>query len=49
MKFRYEKETEELVVSSATRIEYHQINIWLTRHVKGLCRMITKLNPPIKF
>jgi len=35
MKFRYEKETEELVVSSATRIEYHQINIWLTRHVKG--------------
>jgi len=35
MKFRYEKETEELVVSNATRIEYHQINIWLTRHVKG--------------
>jgi len=35
MKFRYDKNTEELVVSSATRIEYHQINLWLTRHVKG--------------
>jgi superfamily II DNA or RNA helicase len=35
MKFRYEPNTEELVVSDATRIEYHQINIWLTRHVKG--------------
>ncbi len=35
MKFRYEKESEELVISAATRIEYHQINIWLTRHVKG--------------
>ncbi len=35
MKFRYEKESEELVISTATRIEYHQINIWLTRHVKG--------------
>jgi hypothetical protein len=35
MKFRYDKETEELVVAEASRIEYHQINLWLTRHVKG--------------
>jgi superfamily II DNA or RNA helicase len=35
MKFRYEPNTEELVVSDATRVEYHQMNIWLTRHVKG--------------
>lgn len=35
MKFRYDESTEELVVSEATRIEYHQLNIWLTRHVKG--------------
>jgi len=35
MKFRYDKETEEIVVSEASRIEYHQLEIWLTRHVKG--------------
>jgi len=35
MKFRYDKNTEELVVSSATRIEYHQMSLWLTRKVKG--------------
>jgi hypothetical protein len=35
MKFRYDKNTEELVVSAATRIEYHQISLWLTRKVKG--------------
>ena len=35
MKFRYDKNTEELVVSSSTRIEYHQMNLWLTRHIKG--------------
>lgn len=35
MKFRYDKENEELVVSDATRIEYHQLELWLTRHVKG--------------
>ncbi len=35
MKFRYDKDTEELVVSSANRIEYHQMGLWLTRHVKG--------------
>lgn len=35
MKFRYDKEKEELVVSEATRIEYHQVGLWLTRKVKG--------------
>jgi superfamily II DNA or RNA helicase len=35
MKFRYDESTEEIVVTSATRIEYHQIDLWLTRHVKG--------------
>ena len=35
MKFRYDKKTEELVVSAATRIEYHQMSLWLTRKVKG--------------
>lgn len=35
MKFRYDKSKEELVVSEATRIEYHQMQLWLTRHVKG--------------
>jgi superfamily II DNA or RNA helicase len=35
MKFRYDKSTEELVVTSATRIEYHQLSLWLTRKIKG--------------
>jgi hypothetical protein len=35
MKFRYDKENEEIVVSEASRIEYHQLSLWLTRHVKG--------------
>jgi len=35
MKFRYEKNTEEIVVSEASRVEYHQMSLWLTRHVKG--------------
>jgi hypothetical protein len=35
MKFRYDKETEEMVVSEATRIEYHQMELHLTRKVKG--------------
>jgi superfamily II DNA or RNA helicase len=35
MKFRYDKDKEELVVSESTRIEYHQVQLWLTRHVKG--------------
>jgi len=43
MKFRYSKENEELIVSEASRIEYHQMSIWLTRHVKGYRYM-----PPFK-
>lgn len=35
MKFRYDKDNEELVVTEASRIEYHQLSLWLTRHVKG--------------
>lgn len=35
MNFRYDVINEKLVVSQATRIEYHQMKIWLTRHVKG--------------
>ena len=35
MNFRYDSNIEKLVVANATRIEYHQINLWLTRHVKG--------------
>lgn len=35
MDFRYDPKQEKLIVSKASRIEYHQINIWLTRHVKG--------------
>jgi superfamily II DNA or RNA helicase len=35
MKFRYDKQNEELVVTEASRTEYHQLNLWLTRHVKG--------------
>jgi hypothetical protein len=35
MKFRYDKDKEELVVSESSRIEYHQLSLWLTRHVKG--------------
>lgn len=35
MNFRYDPKEEKLVVSQASRIEYHQLKIWLTRHVKG--------------
>lgn len=35
MNFRYEPKEERLIVSDASRIEYHQMKIWLTRHVKG--------------
>jgi len=35
MNFRYEPETETLVVEEASRIEYHQIQLWLTRNPKG--------------
>lgn len=43
MKFKYDKENEELIVTEATRIEYHQINLWLCRKVKGY-----KFNPKVK-
>ena len=43
MKFRYDKSSEELVVSSSTRIEYHQLNLWLTRKTKGW-----KYHPAVK-
>lgn len=35
MTFRYDPNEEKLVVSKASRIEYHQIQLWLTRHAKG--------------
>lgn len=35
MKFKYDPKSEEMIVSEATRTEYHQMNLWLTRHVKG--------------
>lgn len=35
MRFRYDKDSEELVVTKSTRIEYHQLGLWLTRHIKG--------------
>ena len=43
MKFRYDKEDEKLIVSESTRIEYHQIKIWLTRKIKGW-----KFQPAVK-
>lgn len=35
MKLRYDKDEEEFIITEASRIEYHQLNLWLTRHVKG--------------
>ncbi len=35
MNFRYDPNEEKLVISQATRIEYHQISLWVTRYVKG--------------
>lgn len=35
MKFTYDKDTEKLIVNNSTRTEYHQLNLWLTRKVKG--------------
>jgi len=35
MNFRYDPVEEKLIVSQASRIEYHQIKIWLSRKVKG--------------
>jgi len=43
MKFRYDKDNEELVVSEASRIEYHQLSLWLSRKVKGY-----RFNPKVK-
>lgn len=35
MNFRYDPKEEKLIVSQSTRIEYHQLSIWLERFVKG--------------
>lgn len=35
MNFRYDINEEKLIVSKASRIEYHQLQLWLTRHAKG--------------
>ncbi len=35
MKFKYDKNKEELIVNESTRIEYHQMELWLTRYVKN--------------
>jgi superfamily II DNA or RNA helicase len=35
MNFRYDPIEEKLIVTESTRTEYHQISIWLERHVKG--------------
>jgi len=35
MNFKYDTNEEKLIIQDSTRTEYHQINIWLTRHVKG--------------
>lgn len=35
MTFRYEKDKEKLIVSQSSRVEYHQLSLWLTRKVKG--------------
>jgi superfamily II DNA or RNA helicase len=43
MKFRYDKNNEELIVTDSTRIEYHQLSLWLSRKVKGY-----KFNPKVK-
>jgi superfamily II DNA or RNA helicase len=43
MKFRYDKENEEFIVSEATRTEYHQMKLWLTRKAKGY-----RFNPAFK-
>jgi superfamily II DNA or RNA helicase len=35
MNFLYDPKEEKLIVQNSSRIEYHQLNLWLTRHVKG--------------
>ena len=44
MKFRFDKDTEKLVVQEASRIEYNQCKIWLDRFVKNY-----KYTPAFKF
>ncbi len=34
MEFRYDKKTEKLIIEKATKIEYHQMDLSLTRHPK---------------
>lgn len=35
MTFRYDKDKEEFIITEATKIEYNQISLWLTRFVQG--------------
>ncbi|CAG7580919.1 MAG: DNA helicase UvsW [uncultured marine phage] len=35
MKFKYDKDTEKLIVREASTLEYNQMKIWLSRYVKG--------------
>jgi len=35
MELTYDPQTEKFIVSQATRTEYHQLEIWLTRNPKG--------------
>ena len=35
MNFRYDPNEEKLIVQNSTRIEYHQLSLWLSRKVKG--------------
>jgi len=35
MILKYDQNEEKLLVQESTRTEYHQLNLWLTRHVKG--------------
>lgn len=43
MTFKFDKDNEQLIVQEATRIEYHQLSLWLTRKIKGY-----KFNPTVK-
>lgn len=35
MKLRYDEKNEELILTEASRVEFNQLKLWLTRHVKG--------------
>ena len=35
MKLRYDKEKEKFTITEGSRTEYHQLKLWLSRHVKG--------------